>query len=270
MAGHSPPRDRRGGRAAAAATHGGATLMLPTEDAAWVGEELGAALRRAAVELRADRHRREPLGAAAVPRDDRGGRTCSSSATATTARSTRRSSRSAPARGRGRGRATSAPPSTRRRRPACASSTTSTRSSALLADEQVACVLAEPALTNIGIVLPEPGLPRRAARGVRRAPGTLLIADETHTLSAGPGGCTARLGPAARRRDDRQGDRRRHPDRRLRRERRRWPRASTALEDADLVDVGGVGGTLAGNPLSLAAARATLEQVLTDEAVRRT
>ena len=42
-----------------------------------------------------------------------------------------------------------------------------------------------------------------------------------------------------------------------------------ALEDADLVDVGGVGGTLAGNPLSLAAARATLGEVLTDERVRR-
>ena len=37
-------------------------------------------------------------------------------------------------------------------------------------------------------------------------------------------------------------------------------------EDLDLVDTGGVGGTLAGNALSLAAARATLEQVLTADA----
>jgi glutamate-1-semialdehyde 2,1-aminomutase len=134
----------------------------------------------------------------------------------------------------------------------------------LLADEQVACVLTEPALTNIGIVLPEDGF----LAGLREAcdrTGTLLICDETHTISAGPGGCT-----------------------------RAWdlrPDLVTigkaiaggvpigaygvsaevaarieALEDADLVDVGGVGGTLAGNPLSLAAARATLGEVLTDAA----
>jgi glutamate-1-semialdehyde 2,1-aminomutase len=133
-----------------------------------------------------------------------------------------------------------------------------------LADEQVACVLTEPALTNIGIVLPDEGF----MAGVRAAcmrTGTLLICDETHTLSAGPGGCTAAWGL--------------EPDlvtigkaiagglpigaygvsaevaRRI-----------EALEGADLVDVGGVGGTLAGNALSMAAARATLGEVLTDEA----
>ena len=42
-----------------------------------------------------------------------------------------------------------------------------------------------------------------------------------------------------------------------------------ALDDADLVDVGGVGGTLAGNALSLAAARATLGEVLTADGLRR-
>src|SRR3954453_645445 len=60
----------------------------------------------------------------------------------------------------------------------------------LLADEQVACVLTEPALTNIGIVLPEDGF----LDGWREAcedTDTLLIVDETHTLSASPGGCTA-------------------------------------------------------------------------------
>ena len=129
-------------------------------------------------------------------------------------------------------------------------------------------MLTEPALTNIGIVLPEPGF----LDGLRAAcdrTGTLLIADETHTLSAGPGGCTRRLGAAARPRHDRQVDRRRRPDRRLRRQRRRSRARIEALEDADLIDVGGVGGTLAGNPLSLAAARATLDEVLTDEAFER-
>jgi glutamate-1-semialdehyde 2,1-aminomutase len=134
----------------------------------------------------------------------------------------------------------------------------------LLADGQVACVLTEPALTNIGIVLPEPGF-LEGVRAACAATGTLLIADETHTLSAGPGGCTAAWGlepdlvtigksiaggvpigaygvsAAVAARID-------------------------ALQGADLVDVGGVGGTLAGNPLSLAAARATLGEVLTGEA----
>jgi glutamate-1-semialdehyde 2,1-aminomutase len=136
-----------------------------------------------------------------------------------------------------------------------------------LADEQVACVLTEPALTNIGIVLPSDGF----LAGVRTAcsrTGTLLICDETHTLSAGPGGCTAAWGlepdlvtigkaiagglPI--------GAYGLRTDVALRIE---------ALEGADLVDVGGVGGTLAGNALSLAAARATLGEVLTGEAFER-
>src|SRR5688572_31348922 len=53
-----------------------------------------------------------------------------------------------------------------------------------------AAVLMEPALTNIGIVLPEPGY-LDAVRALTREHGTLLINDETHTFSAGPGGATA-------------------------------------------------------------------------------
>ncbi len=64
---------------------------------------------------------------------------------------------------------------------------------AALAGEEIACVLAEPALTNIGIVLPEPGY-WDAVRAACTRTGTLLIIDETHTLSAGPGGCTAAWG----------------------------------------------------------------------------
>ena len=134
----------------------------------------------------------------------------------------------------------------------------------LLADGQVACVLAEPALTNIGIVAPEPGF-HDGLRAACDATGTLLIIDETHTISAGPGGCTAAWG--------------------LRPDLVTIGKAIAggipigayglsaqtaarvdALEGADLVDVGGVGGTLAGNPLSLAAARATLGEVLTPAA----
>jgi glutamate-1-semialdehyde 2,1-aminomutase len=128
-------------------------------------------------------------------------------------------------------------------------------------------VLTEPALTNIGIVLPEPGF-HEGLRAACDRTGTMLIADETHTLSAGPGGCTAAWG--------------------LRPDLVTIGKAIAggvpigaygvsaevgariaALDDADLVDVGGVGGTLAGNALSLAAARATLGEVLTAEAFER-
>jgi glutamate-1-semialdehyde 2,1-aminomutase len=138
---------------------------------------------------------------------------------------------------------------------------------AALARRDVACVLAEPAMTNIGIVLPEPGWPA-AARALTREHGTLLVLDETHTLCAGPGGCTAADGlepdllvvgkaiaggvPAAA-----FGMTAGLAERIT---------ASVELED---VDLGGIGGTLAGNALSLAAARATLTEVLTDAAFAR-
>src|ERR1700754_400245 len=64
---------------------------------------------------------------------------------------------------------------------------------AALRGGDVACVLAEPALTNMGIVLPEPGY-HDALRELCTQTGTLLIIDETHTFSAGPGGCTRAWG----------------------------------------------------------------------------
>lgn len=128
----------------------------------------------------------------------------------------------------------------------------------------VAAVLIEPALTNIGIVLPEPGY-HEAVRELTRRYGALLIIDETHTFSAGAGGMTranslepdivvigkaigggiptGAYGLSAE-----------------------FAEQVLSRTDLDLVDMGGVGGTLAGNPLSTAAMRATLEQVLTEEA----
>jgi glutamate-1-semialdehyde 2,1-aminomutase len=136
-----------------------------------------------------------------------------------------------------------------------------------LAARDVACVLAEPALTNVGIVHPEPGY-HAALRELTRNYGTLLILDETHTICAGPGGYTRaeNLNPdflvfgkpiaggvpgaaygftaeIAQRILDQH-----------------------SLEDCD---VGGIGGTLAGNALSLAAMRATLTKVLTREGFDR-
>src|SRR3954466_13017713 len=62
-----------------------------------------------------------------------------------------------------------------------------------LATGDAAVCMFEPALTNIGIVLPEPGY-HAAVRDLCTKYGTLLLIDETHTISAGPGGCTAAWG----------------------------------------------------------------------------
>ncbi|MFL5738531.1 MAG: aspartate aminotransferase family protein [Actinomycetota bacterium] len=131
----------------------------------------------------------------------------------------------------------------------------------------VACVLAEPALTNIGIVPPDPGY-HEALREITRRTGTLLVIDETHTICAGPGGYTrahqlepdfltigkplASGVPAAA-----YGISEETSQRIL---------GTTYWKEAD---VGGVGGTLAGNALSLHAMRATLENVLTEKAYGR-
>lgn len=133
-----------------------------------------------------------------------------------------------------------------------------------LSGGDIAAVLIEPALTNIGIVLPDAGY-HDAVRELCTRYGTLLIIDETHTLSAGPGGMTAMLGL--------------EPDAvvvgksigggipagayGMTREFALAVRESLDLED---IDVGGVGGTLAGNAVSLAGIRATLSEVLTPAA----
>jgi glutamate-1-semialdehyde 2,1-aminomutase len=60
---------------------------------------------------------------------------------------------------------------------------------AALAGRQVACVLAEPVMTNVGMVLPAEGF-LEALRQATREAGTLLVIDETHCMSSGPGGYT--------------------------------------------------------------------------------
>lgn len=135
-----------------------------------------------------------------------------------------------------------------------------------LAHGDVAAVLTEPALTNIGIVLPQPGF----LEGVRELcdrTGTLLIVDETHTFSAGPGGATQRFGlrPDAVTIGKSLGGG--VPCGAYGLTAELADRVLAAVEaGADIADVGGVGGTLAGNPMSLAAMRAVLGEVLTDEA----
>ncbi|HSW43572.1 MAG TPA: aspartate aminotransferase family protein [Patescibacteria group bacterium] len=136
-----------------------------------------------------------------------------------------------------------------------------------LADGKVAAFLIEPALTNIGIVLPEPGY-LEGVREITRRHGTILIHDETHTICAGPGGVT--------------GDGAYEPDMLVigKTIGGGIPAATygmsadvaervTARIDLEDCDLGGIGGTLAGYALSLAAVRATLGEVLTTEAFDR-
>jgi len=135
---------------------------------------------------------------------------------------------------------------------------------AAFATGTVAAALIEPAMTNIGIVLPEPGY-LEGLRELCTKYGVILIHDETHTLSEGPGGMTARreLSPDAVVMGKTIGAgipagafgmSQELTDRILN---------SVHLEH---IDVGGIGGTLAGNALSMAAIRATLTQVLTADA----
>ena len=130
-----------------------------------------------------------------------------------------------------------------------------------LKQHDVACILAEPAMTNVGIILPEEGY-WKAARILARRYGTLLMTDETHTICAGPGGCTAewKLEPDLLVFGKAIGSGIPGGTYGCTEEVAQRISARIHLEDCD---VGGIGGTLAGNALSLAAMRATLEHVLT-------
>ncbi len=135
---------------------------------------------------------------------------------------------------------------------------------AALDQGDIAAVLAEPVMTNCGMILPEPGF-HKALRELTARTGTLLILDETHTLSSGPAGyCGAHdlkpdiltIGkaiaggvPAAV-----------------------WGVTAevAARMDAAQAAIGpgssGIGTTLSGNALAMAAMRAVLFEIMTDDA----
>ena len=137
-----------------------------------------------------------------------------------------------------------------------------------LRDEDVAAVLAEPVMTNCGIVHPEPGYHDRL-RELTQKYGTLLIIDETHTICTGVGGYTKEYGlkpdmvvvgktiaagiPAAAYGFTRE----------------LGEKVASAIPP-ELCDIGGIGGTLAANALSMHAIRAVLSQVLTEEFYEKT
>jgi glutamate-1-semialdehyde 2,1-aminomutase len=138
---------------------------------------------------------------------------------------------------------------------------------AALAPGDVAAVLAEPAMTNCGMILPRPGF-LDALRDLTRRAGTLLVLDETHTVSTAPGGYARAHGlepdmlvvgkaiaggvPAAV-----------------------WGVTAELSErmDAAAARTGpgqsGIGTTLSGNALAIAAMRAMLSEVMTDAAYAR-
>lgn len=131
-----------------------------------------------------------------------------------------------------------------------------------LAAGDVAAILMEPAMTNVGIVMPQDGYLVSVGELAKKY-GAVWIIDETHTISVGPGGMTAELG--------------------LKPDMLTIGKAIgggiptgtfgmtteianqiSAKTEREVIDTGGIGGTLAGNALSLAAMRATLTEVLTD------
>jgi glutamate-1-semialdehyde 2,1-aminomutase len=132
-----------------------------------------------------------------------------------------------------------------------------------LQKNDVAAILMEPAMTNVGIVLPVEGY-LKAVEKLAREFGAKLIIDETHTISVGPGGMTAQLGlqPDFLTIGKAIGG--------------GFPTGAFGMSaeiakeiksrvELEVIDTGGVGGTLAANALSLAAMRATLTKVLTEE-----
>jgi glutamate-1-semialdehyde 2,1-aminomutase len=137
---------------------------------------------------------------------------------------------------------------------------------AALSHGDVACVLAEPLMTNFGMIPVAPGF-HEALRDITRRTGTVLIIDETHTLSCGPGGYTQLhnlepdilvagkaiaggipagiFGLSAEMAE------------------RMWKVVPFANPKQRQSAHLGIGGTLAGNALTVAAMRAVLEKVLT-------
>jgi glutamate-1-semialdehyde 2,1-aminomutase len=135
-----------------------------------------------------------------------------------------------------------------------------------LAHGDVACVITEPVLTNSCMVLPQPGF-HAELRQLTRAAGTLLLIDETHTISTGPGGYSGQFGlepdlfvlgkPIAGGVPASVWGFTEEVARRLGAARGQLPPGHS-----------GMGTTLSANALSLAAMRATLEQVMTPAAYR--
>ncbi len=138
---------------------------------------------------------------------------------------------------------------------------------AVLANGYVAAILMEPAMTNVGIVLPEEGYLQAVGELAKRY-GAMWIIDETHTISVGPGGMTKKLGLNPDMLTIGKSIGGGIPTGTFGMTREIADRIASRVE-RDVIDTGGIGGTLAGNALSLASMKATLTEVLTEEAFER-
>jgi glutamate-1-semialdehyde 2,1-aminomutase len=136
-----------------------------------------------------------------------------------------------------------------------------------LAYGDVAAILMEPAMTNIGIVLPNDGY-LEAVGELAKKYGAIWIIDETHTISVGPGGMTALHGLKPDMLTIGKAIAGGIPTGTFGMTKDVADRIAAKVE-REIIDTGGIGSTLAGNALSLAAMRATLSKVLTDEAFGR-
>jgi glutamate-1-semialdehyde 2,1-aminomutase len=134
-----------------------------------------------------------------------------------------------------------------------------------LAPGDVACVITEPVMTNIGIIAPEPGF-HDALRSLTRKYGTLLLIDETHSMCAGPRGITGGLGLS--------------PDMFVAGKfiGGGYPAAVLGVtsEISEFLSARtpwqnffGFGGTLSGSPAAVAGIRAALEHVITADSFER-
>ena len=128
----------------------------------------------------------------------------------------------------------------------------------------VAAILMEPAMTNVGIVLPDDGY-LSAVGELAKKYRTVWIIDETHTISVGAGGMTAKHGLKPDMLTIGKAIGGGIPTGTFGMTHDISQRIAKKVE-REVIDTGGIGGTLAGNALSLAAMRATLTEVLTESA----
>lgn len=138
---------------------------------------------------------------------------------------------------------------------------------AALSGKDIACVLAEPVMTNCGMILPDAGF-HAALRRLTREAGTLLLIDETHTISTGPGGYTGMHGL--------------EPDLMVMGKPigggipvSVWGMTEAISDKLHVIrreqsghGHSGIGTTLSGSAIQLACLRACLEQVMTEDAYR--
>lgn len=133
----------------------------------------------------------------------------------------------------------------------------------VLATETIACLVMEPVMTNVGIIHPKPGF-LEACRELTKKTGTVWIIDEAHTITAGPSGFAGAAGL--------------EPDMLVLGKcigggfpvgcygmTREISERLYSKTRAEFADTSGIGGTMTGSPVAMAAILATLDNYLTED-----